>query len=157
MRLVFDTNVLIDGFQDDFSSQARLIDAVRDGELEAMLTAALEKEYRFILRKLIENRRYRDRINEFLDSAQKVEPKPVAVVIDDHEDIKFLEAAVGGQADLLVTADRHLLDVGNIGQTEIVTPSEAWHRFEDESGSSGQWMDFVKGLGIGESKRRDDE
>jgi len=34
------------------------------------------------------------------------------VVIDDPEDYKFIRAAVGGEADAIVSNDRHLLDIG---------------------------------------------
>ena len=56
MRIVLDTNVLIDGFQDDFCAEAKLIDAVRSGELMAVATPKVMKEYRLILGRLIADR-----------------------------------------------------------------------------------------------------
>lgn len=149
MRIVLDTNVLIDGFQDDLSAPARLIEAAIDGELTALSTTSIEKEYRLILARLIENEAYRDRIDDFLGMTEKVTPSRVEVVIDDPEDYKFLQAAVGGEADVLVTNDHHLLDVGNLNGISIMTPAEAWNRFESEDGNSNEWQNFVRGLGIG--------
>ncbi|MEX0650253.1 MAG: putative toxin-antitoxin system toxin component, PIN family [Candidatus Andersenbacteria bacterium] len=149
MKHVFDTNVLIDGFQDDFSAQAKLVEAVRDGELQALVTSAVVREYRNILRRLIEDPHYTDRIEDFLHMATEVEPVRVEIEIDDPDDYKFLQAAVGGGAQALVTSDRHLLDVGHIDGIDILTPQEAWSRFSDESGSSSEWQDFVRGIGIG--------
>ncbi len=149
MRLVFDTNVLVDGFRDDYSAQARLIEAVRNGALEALTTPQITKEYQLILARLIEDEEYKHRIADFLDCTQKVTPSRVALTIDDPEDYKFLQAAVGGQADGLVTNDRHLLDVGEIEGIAIMTPQEAWVKFEEASGTSSEWQSFVKGLGIG--------
>lgn len=148
MRIVLDTNVLIDGFQDDFSAQARLIDAVREGSIEAVMTKMIEKGYRKILRRLIRDKKYAMNIKDFLLKTKVVEPCEVNTVIDDEEDRKFLEAAVGGGASVLITNDRHLLDVGEVGNVQIVTPQEAWNRFEDEEYGQNTWRDFARGLGI---------
>ncbi|MEX1112583.1 MAG: putative toxin-antitoxin system toxin component, PIN family [Candidatus Andersenbacteria bacterium] len=149
MKYVLDTNVLIDGFQDDFNAQARLVEAVRDGELIALVTSDILREYRNILRRLINDEGYKDRIEDFLFMARACEPVRVDETIDDPDDYKFLQAAVGGDADAIVTNDRHLLDVGKLEGIDVITPQEAWSRFEDETGGSSEWMDFVKGIGIG--------
>ena len=46
------------------------------------------------------------------------------VVAADPSDDRYLECAVEGDADCLVTGDRHLLDVGVYRQVEILTPRE---------------------------------
>jgi putative PIN family toxin of toxin-antitoxin system len=147
MRVVFDTNVLIDGFTDDFNVQSKLIDAVIDGEIAAIYTVQMEREYQLILRRLINNVEYRDRVNRFLRVAEHVESQPVQVQLDDDEDRKFLEAAHGGAADSIVTQDHHLLDLGTLGSIRIMTPQECWHSFEEERGSaSGVWGEWIKKL-----------
>lgn len=150
--MVFDTNVIIDGFSDDFSAQARLIEAASNGEITALITPPIEREYNLILGRLINDDRYRHRINDFLETTEQVEPVHVDTHIDDAEDYKFLQAAVGGKADLLVTHDQHLLVVGTIEKTRVLRPQEAWAVFEEESGTgdgAGSWADFARGLGIG--------
>lgn len=54
-------------------------------------------------------------------------PRTVAAVIcRDITDVKFLDLAIAGDADYLVTFDRrHLLPLKKIGRTRIVTP----HKF----------------------------
>lgn len=148
MRVVFDTNVLIDGFSDDFSVHARLIDAVLEEGLTAVSSHATEREYRLILRRLIAEPQYRERIEAFLALTERVEPVPVEIVIDDPEDQKFIETAVAGQAELLITQDRHLLDIGEVAGVRILRPQEAWAHFEDERGSSSEWESWARGLGL---------
>ncbi len=148
MRIVLDTNVLIDGFQDDYCAEAKLIDAVRSGELMAVATPKVMKEYRLILGRLIADRQYRSRIEEFLSMLEETEPEYVDVTIDDEEDMKFLEAAVGGEADVVVTSDRHLLDAGEADGVRIITPEEAWRRAEDEMGGQQEWQGIVQGWGL---------
>lgn len=148
--MVFDTNVLIDGFEDDYNAQAKLIDAAIDRELTALLTPAMEREYNKILSRLIENPSYRDRMNDFLAAGEQVIPQRVDITLDDEDDYKFLQAAVGGGADVLVTKDRHLLDVGEADGVDIVTPQEAWARYEDSDGGDSEWQSLVQGWGLGE-------
>ncbi len=150
MRFVLDTNVLIDGIQDDFSAQARLIEAVRDGKIEAVATPQIVGEYKLLVNRRIQDSSYKKSIQEFIDATTRVAPATVEdVVIDDHEDKKFLAAAKGGEADAVVTSDRHLLDIGELGATRIMTPAEAWRQVEEETGGNSSWQNFVKGLGIG--------
>lgn len=148
MRFVFDTNVLIDGLSDDLNAQNRLLDAVRDGEVEAAITPAVTREYRRILGRFTVDNRYQSRLEDFFAVAIPVEPAHLDVVIDDNEDKKFIAAAVGGQANALVTNDHHLLDIGEVAQVRIVTPTEAWAMVEEETGGSNMWHDFIRGLGI---------
>ena len=148
MRIVVDTNVLIDGFQDDYCAESRIIDAVRSGEVMAVASAKMIKEYRLILSRLISDRQYRSRIEDFLSMLEETEPEYVDVTIDDEEDMKFLEAAVGGEADIVITSDRHLLDAGEADGVKIITPEEAVRRMEDELGGQQEWQGIVQGWGI---------
>lgn len=151
MRVVFDTNVLIDGFNDDYSAAARLIEAARQKQITAVLTPAIRGEYRTIMRQLITNPQYQQYIAEFLTTARLVQPQPVTVTIDDPEDYKFLEAAVGGQADYIVTSDQHLLTLGEYQNILIRQPVNAWPAVQEaisattKSGNS-DWQDFMQGL-----------
>lgn len=150
MRFVLDTNVLIDGIQDDFSAQARLLEAVRDGEVEAVATPAIVREYNLLVSRRIHDPAYKKSIQAFITAIKRVKTGEIEdVVIDDEEDKKFLAAAKGGKADAIVTSDRHLLDIGELGTISIITPAEAWRQVDEEAGGNSAWQNFVKGLGIG--------
>lgn len=150
MRFVLDTNVLIDGFDDDFNASARLVQAIRDGEIEAVASDQVMREYRLILRRLINDPAYKDKVEDFLTMTTKVVPQEIeGIVIDDKEDEKFIRAALGGKADAIVTSDHHLLDVGEVGNIRIVKPTEAWVMSQEESGGKNAWEDFIRGIGIG--------
>ncbi|HSX25054.1 MAG TPA: putative toxin-antitoxin system toxin component, PIN family [Candidatus Andersenbacteria bacterium] len=148
MRVVLDTNVLIDGFNDDFCSEAKLIDAVMSGEVTAVATSKMVNEYRLILRRLIDDSEYRTKLENFFAMLEDVDGEYVDAVIDDEEDLKFLEAAVGGEVEVVVTSDKHLLDVGEVDGVHIITPDEAWRRVEDETGGAQEWQNLVRGWGI---------
>ena len=148
MRFVFDTNVLIDGLADDFNAQTRLIEAVCDGEIEAVATPQTEREYRRIIGRFSLDPKASRRLQNFLDSVTQVEPSQAQsdIVIDDAEDKKFIWAAIGGQADAIVTNDHHLLDLGEVGTIRMLKPTEAWADVEQNTGTA--WQDFIRGLGI---------
>jgi predicted nucleic acid-binding protein len=46
-----------------------------------------------------------------------------SISIDDPDDRKFLEAAMGGEVDFLASNDVHLLRVRYVGRTEILKPA----------------------------------
>lgn len=146
MRVVLDTNVLIDGFADDFSAQYQLVEAVCTGQLEAAVTPATKREGERLLRRLIKDEQYRVRIQNFFAQATLVPAASVETVIDDEEDRKFLAAAVGGEADLLITNDRHLLDIGTVSGIPIVTPQEGWNRFREEELGTNDWLQWTRDI-----------
>jgi putative PIN family toxin of toxin-antitoxin system len=149
MRVVLDTNVLIDALSDDFSAQAKLLNAARDGSITALATPALEREYRKIARRLVTNDAGRERIRDFIEHTEQVTEERVEVVLDDLEDLKFLKAAAGGQAHFVVTNDHHLLDIGEFEGIRIVRPMEMVTIWQEETGSSDEWAQWATGLGIG--------
>lgn len=149
MRVVLDTNVLIDGAGDDFSAAAKLVQAAIDGEIEALMTPAIEREYRRKAAQLVADDSYQEHLTDFYRAAQLVEPALVEEQVDDREDRKFLQAAVGGKADLLITADRHLLQLGEIATTRIVTAPEGWVACQEAMGKSGEWDSWISGWGLG--------
>jgi predicted nucleic acid-binding protein len=46
------------------------------------------------------------------------------VVAADPSDDRYLECAIEGEADCIVTGDRHLLALGNYREVEILSPRE---------------------------------
>jgi uncharacterized protein len=126
-RIVIDTNVLISGL---FSTTSTPALAVEKAVTKAQLVATMET-----LRELIEKLhspkfdRYlpRERRDALLERvASLVEIIDVLQTIRasrDPEDDKFLEAAVNGRADVIVTGDRDLLDLNPFRGIAILTPT----------------------------------
>ncbi len=58
-------------------------------------------------------------------NASQVRPtQKVFMVEEDPEDNKFLECALEGKADYLITSDRHLLELGEFAVTKICKPTQ---------------------------------
>jgi putative PIN family toxin of toxin-antitoxin system len=54
------------------------------------------------------------------------------VKIRDKDDLTILSSALNGKADLLVTGDKELLNLGKINDMEIVSPRGFWRRMRTQ-------------------------
>jgi len=54
----------------------------------------------------------------------------ITAIEADPDDDKFLEAAVAGDVDYLVSGDRHLLDLGTFRGIEIIEPRTFYEQLE---------------------------
>jgi predicted nucleic acid-binding protein len=123
VAVVLDTNVFVAAYWAPASASARVIQACIDGSVGAIYTAESRRETLGVLRQIGIGKDYLRRLDGYWDRAELVKAARVDdVPIDDPEDRKFLEAAAAGSADFLVTNDDHLLSVGYLGRTEILTP-----------------------------------
>lgn len=127
-RVVIDTNVLISGLLSQTPTPAQ---AVERAVTKAQLVATRET-----LRELIEKlhspkfdpyvrRGRRDALLERVAALVEIIDvlQPIRASRDAKDD-KFLEAAVNGRADVIVTGDRDLLDLNPFRGAAIVTPAE---------------------------------
>ena len=143
MKVVLDTNVIIDGFKDEYSYEKQIIDAVRAGEIAAYANRQTIQENRLIMRRLIENPEYTQEINDLLSQINYVVNRRQIHIVSDPEDNKILESAVEADAEYLITRDHDLLQLEKYENIEIVTPSQFWVRYKDEGNDLWkQWAGF---------------
>ncbi len=146
MKVVLDTNVIIDGIKDDYSHEKQIIDAVINDDIEAFANHQTLQENKLILRQLIENPEYQLEMQTLFDHIQLVRNRHQIHVVRDPEDNKILESAVEAGADFLITRDNDLLSIGEYEQVRIITPAEFWNKYQDENNNLwGQWANFFSG------------
>ena len=126
-RVVIDTNVLISGL---FSTTSTPAQAVEKAVTKAQLVATIET-----LRELIEtllqpkfdryvSRERREALLQRVASlVEIIEVLQHVRASRDPKDDKFLEAAVNGRADVIVTGDKDLLDLNPFRGVAILTPA----------------------------------
>jgi putative PIN family toxin of toxin-antitoxin system len=123
LRVVLDTNTFVAAYWSPRSASARLVAAGEQGELQLLVSAPVCREVSRILRNARTSRPYQERIARLLAAAEVVYPtRSVRLVADDPEDDKFLECALNGGADYVVSNDDHLLRLGVVEGVRIVTP-----------------------------------
>lgn len=126
ITVLLDTNAFVAAYWAPSSASGRLIEACISGVVRAHYTDEIKREVLYILRTIKAPESYTAYLDEFWNSAVRVQSASVDEVhIDDPDDRKFLEGAAGGQTDFLVTNDDHLLSIGYIGRTEILSPGSA--------------------------------
>lgn len=144
MKVVLDTNVLIDGFKDEYSYEKRIIDEVIAGNIEAYANRQTMQENRLILSQIIENPEYEDQMNNFFGQLNYVVNRRQIKIVRDPEDNKILESAVEAGADYLITRDNDLLRIEAYENIQIVNPSEFWVKFKDDGEDIWkQWAGFM--------------
>jgi len=132
LRAVIDTNVLIEGAKDPHSYQVRIMRLALAGELVPLVSAQTRREHQRLIRRLITEQEYRELLEQFLETAEQIEPTTdMSGATEDEDDDKFLELAKDGDADYIITRDHHLLDIEQFGDIEITTPERFWNTFQE--------------------------
>ena len=127
-RIVVDTNLLISGVLSNTSIPALALEkAITDGQLLAS-TATLREVIEKLLSSKFDpyvSREKRDAL--LLRLAPVIEIVTVVQIVQasrDAKDDKFLEVAVNGRADVIVTGDRDLLALNPFRGIAILTPAD---------------------------------
>jgi uncharacterized protein len=129
VKVVFDTNVWVSIFMADILygkflqvRQKLTVYASRDIILE-LSKVLLYPRIAKILEK--NNLSAKDVVHLILLNCEMVEPKvQLHVIGEDEQDNKILECALAANANFIVSGDKHLLNLGKLGKTKIVSPRE---------------------------------
>jgi uncharacterized protein len=123
MKIVLDTNVLINGFKDEYSYEKKIIDAVIAGEIEAFANKQTLRENRLISSELIDSDEYQKDLDNFFAQINWVVNLRQIHAVRDSEDNKILESAVQAGADFLITSDNDLLSLNEYQKIKIINPA----------------------------------
>ncbi len=133
IRVVLDTNVLVSAFLYPKSRVASILDHA-GSRFEWLVSSYLLDEVSSVLARARMQKKYPGRVvapvrDTYLAMIRSV-ATVVAVtsrvrgVVRDPKDDPILACAVDGEADYLVTGDRHLLQLKEYEKVQIVTPEE---------------------------------
>lgn len=124
-RVVFDTNVLISAY--GFGGKPALaVRAAIDGRLELLTSSAILTELADKLGGVLgfEAAAVEEVVRQMVRLGTVIRPKRRLEVVADDADNRVLECAVEGAADLIVSGDHHLLDLGSFEGVGIVRVAE---------------------------------
>ena len=133
MRAVLDTNVLISSVISTGVPHEIVIKGV-SSEYQIVVSVATLTEFRDTLLKYpekfhMDEEDIQEEVETIRYFAEFVDPdEEITAVEDDPDDDKFLEAAVAGNVDYIVSGDRHLLDLDSFQGIEIVEPRAFYER-----------------------------
>lgn len=131
-KVVLDTNVLISAIV--FGGKPR---EVFELILMEKVNLAISKEILNEMRGVLSGRKFRypqQVLHSILHSLENlaefvVPQKPVKIIKDDPDDNRILECALEAGAQIIISGDRHLLDVKRYRGIEIISPSDFLERF----------------------------
>jgi len=130
MRVVLDANVLISGVIASSGAPAEILDAWRRERFQPVVSPAIVEEIARVLRYPRVERYHKwseQQIVAFLEDlshlAVLTSAKLNLSVIDaDPSDNRYIECAVEGEAQYIVSGDRHLLDLSEYRGIRILPP-----------------------------------
>jgi putative PIN family toxin of toxin-antitoxin system len=132
MKVVLDTNVFISRIF--FSGPPhQILKAWRDGKINLVLSEKIFDEY-FRVAEVLSERFTQIQLAPILEllmleaeftSAFDL-PKPVCT---DPDDDKFIECAIAGKAEAIISGDKHLLKVSGYHGIDVMTPREFVDKF----------------------------
>jgi len=135
MRVFLDTNVLISAV----ATRGLCADLFREvlTSHKLIVSDALLKEVKKVLQQKLKVPS--SLIYEFLNLLKQdtifIKPSwSPEVNIKDKSDLIIIASALSGSADLLVTGDKELLNLGNIENLEIVSPRVFWEKVKSQTG-----------------------
>ena len=131
MRVVVDTNVVVSRYLVPQGKPARILSHWEEGDFDLLVSEPILDECRRVLR--YDRLRARHGMNDaaieqvivgLRTFATMVVPRQAIRAVDsDPDDDKFLECAVAGGAEFVVSGDRHLLDLGSYQGIQILPPA----------------------------------
>jgi putative PIN family toxin of toxin-antitoxin system len=128
MRAVLDANVFVSALLVELGAPWAVLDSWRRGEFELVTTPELLAELRDVFARPSISRRLIEAPDATLQRIVNVALQVRAVqrldvIVDDPSDNRLLEAAIAGDADFIVSGDRHLLSLASYADVAIVTPA----------------------------------
>ena len=133
MRVVLDTNILISAFVFPGGTPEAVYRLVLEERIELVASTALLTEFGRVLTEKFgrDPRASSDAVAQVAFLAIVVEPSEgVSVVEADPEDDRVLEAALESRAQVIVSSDRHLLQLKRWRGVAIEKASDFLARFE---------------------------
>ena len=127
MRVIFDTNVLVAAVAAD-GLCAKLLRRANKHEFVLLVCPVILEEFQDALKKKLDATE--EEVGKALALLREVSVmtgespptvKPVRIVRDPDDDL-ILFCAVAAEADLLVTGDKDLLEIGEHGKMKIINP-----------------------------------
>ncbi len=131
MRVVLDANVYVSSLVNTQGNPKRIILAWQQGIFDVLISKEILDEIGRVLRyPRIAKRHKQDEmaIRRFLKlleyEAIVVDPaEALAVIQEDESDNRYLECAVEGKAQYIISGDKHLLDIGDYRDIAILPPA----------------------------------
>jgi putative PIN family toxin of toxin-antitoxin system len=130
LRVVIDTNVIVSGILSHKGAPVEVLNAWRERRFLLLSSSAIVAEVRTVLQYPRIYKKYHPSDDDIEQAITLLEQDALLVagdanvagsVPDDPKDEMFLACALDGQADVVVSGDHYLLDLGVFREIPIIT------------------------------------
>lgn len=141
LRVVIDTNVIVSGILSRKGAPAELINVWRERRFLLLSSSDIVNEVRAVMQYPRIRHKYHLGDDDIEQTMTLLEHDALLVagdsnvagnVPDDPQDEMFLACALDGQADVIVSGDHHLLDLGVFKDIPIITARQFLDRLNQE-------------------------
>ena len=138
IKVVLDANQFVSALLKQASNSSRLLDLVHAGDVRLLVSEKIITEIDRVIRypKVKKIHRWSDSnldafIIKIIRAAQMVSGTlKLRVIEEDPTDDKYLECAIEGEADFIVSGDKHLKNLGSFREIPIISPAEFLKRIK---------------------------
>lgn len=124
-RVVIDTNIFFGARYSPNSCSAEILDMCVSGKCVHLLTPKIEREMKAVLKRASKDLQFRKKLQKFIQTAELVPiERELPLLMEDPDDNKFLNCALFGKANFLVTSDHHLLKLRRYLGVRVCKPSQ---------------------------------
>lgn len=132
-RVVLDTNVIISSLWG--GKPGEVVDSWKDGRILLLVSFTILREYLAVCARFgLTDAQLKERGLLFLESPFSALVHPhssIDVITEDPPDNRFLECAVDGSADFIVSGDQHLLRLKTFREIQILSPADFLKRLSE--------------------------
>jgi uncharacterized protein len=134
LKIVLDTNILVSALIRAEGIPARILDLILSGQVKIALDHRIYAEYQDVLTRP-EFGFAPEPVDALLDyllqSGERVYTTKTSVALPDATDAKFLEVAIAGSADFLVSGNLKHFPPRQRHGVLVVTPRQWWDRWSE--------------------------
>ena len=127
MKVVLDTNILVSALLTPYGNAARVLDMVLLGELQILYDDRIISEYGEVLQRPkfgFEEKDVDDLIVFLEAEGMKINPVPLDVTLADKDDIPFIETAIAGVAEAIITGNKRHFKKHHTRNLKVMSPDE---------------------------------
>lgn len=119
LKVIIDTNIIISSLWG--GNPKEIINLWQKNLIILICSEKIIKEYLNVLSRFKIEENINNWSNEFFNKSVIVVPKKeITIIKDDPTDNIFIEAAITGKADYIISGDKHLLKIRKYKKTKII-------------------------------------
>jgi putative PIN family toxin of toxin-antitoxin system len=125
--VVIDTNVIVSGLLRPFSDPARILALILSGKITLAYDSRIINEYEEVLKRKkfnFSNHHIQSIIAEIKEEGVYVSAVPLKGSLPDRDDEPFLEVALSGKINVLITGNKRHFPAEFAKDVQILSPSE---------------------------------